>query len=41
LVEILRQYRVTGTMEVRRHSALLGYSLVQDSWRLVELRISP
>jgi len=41
LVEILRQYRVTGTMEVRRHSALLGYSLVQDSWRLVEVRISP
>ena len=41
LVEILRQYRVSGTMEVRRHSALLGYSLVQDSWKLVEVRISP
>ena len=41
LVEILRQYRVSGTMEVRRHSALLGYTLVQDSWKLVEVRISP
>lgn len=41
LVEILRQYRVSGTMEVRRHSALLGYSLVKDSWKLVEVRISP
>jgi hypothetical protein len=41
LIEIIRQYRVSGTLDVRRHSALLGYALVDATWRLAEVRVSP
>ena len=41
LVDILRQYRVSGTLDVRRHSALLGYTLIDATWRLAEVRVSP
>lgn len=41
LIEILRQYRISGTLETRRLSALLGYALVGGTWRLSEVRVSP
>lgn len=39
-VELVREYRVSGTEETRRQSVLLGYRLVEDRWVLSELRIT-
>ena len=38
-VELQRQYRVSGTQEVRTQSLLLGYRLARSGWSLVELRV--
>jgi hypothetical protein len=38
-VELRRRYRIAGTQDVRTQSLLLGYRLVGNRWRLVELRI--
>jgi hypothetical protein len=38
-VELQRRYRIAGTQDVRTQSLLLGYRLVRNGWRLVELRI--
>ncbi len=38
-VELERQYRVSGTQEVRTQSLLLGYRLARSGWSLVELRV--
>ena len=39
-VELVREYRVSGTTETRRQSVLLGYRLAGDQWVLSELRIT-
>lgn len=39
-VELVREYRVSGTDETRRQSVLLGYRLAEDRWVLSELRIT-
>ena len=38
-VELQREYRVSGTQEVRTQSLLLGYRLARAGWSLVELRV--
>ncbi|HEX6105731.1 MAG TPA: hypothetical protein VFZ26_09120 [Gemmatimonadales bacterium] len=38
-VELLRQYRIAGTQEVRTQSLLLGYRETRSGWVLVELRV--
>jgi hypothetical protein len=38
-VELQRQYRVTGTQDVRRQVLLLGYRLGAGGWSLVEFRV--
>jgi hypothetical protein len=38
-VELQRQYRVTGTQNVRVQILLLGYRLDETGWRLVEFRV--
>jgi hypothetical protein len=38
-VELQRQYRVSGTQNVRVQVLLLGYRLEESGWRLVEIRV--
>ena len=38
-VELQRQYRVTGTQNVRVQILLLGYRLDETGWSLVEFRV--
>jgi hypothetical protein len=38
-VELQRQYRVTGTQNVRVQILLLGYRLNETGWTLVEFRV--
>ncbi len=38
-VELQRQYRVTGTQDVRTQVLLLGYRLDPSGWKLVEFRV--
>lgn len=37
-VELLRQYRVNGTQDIRAQSLFLGYRRQRQAWILVELR---
>jgi hypothetical protein len=38
-VELQRQYRVSGTQNVRVQVLLLGYRLEESGWSLVEIRV--
>jgi hypothetical protein len=38
-VELQRQYRVSGTQNVRVQVLLLGYRLEESGWMLVEIRV--
>jgi hypothetical protein len=38
-VELQREYRVSGTQNVRVQVLLLGYRLEESGWRLVEIRV--
>jgi hypothetical protein len=38
-VELQRQYRVTGTQNIRVQILLLGYRLEESGWSLVEIRV--
>jgi hypothetical protein len=40
-VELTRRYVVAGTTELRHETLFLGYRLIGDEWRLVELRSAP
>ena len=40
-VELTRRYVVAGTTELRHETLFLGYRLIGQDWRLVELRSAP
>lgn len=40
-VEVVRRYVVRGTTELRHETLYLGYRLMDNEWRLVELRSAP